>query len=104
MSKYYEETKSNYSKDINHLVSFNRNGLWIKENIKSKQRIINASKLDGFKLFDVSIYHLSQNSNLIEKIFSDEANIKNNNWELKNVSILNLNNGIFTEKNTMNII
>ena len=45
MSKYYEETKSNYSKDINHLVSFNRNGLWIKENIKSKQRIINASKL-----------------------------------------------------------
>ena len=98
MSKYYEETKSNYSKDINHLVSFNRNGLWIKENIKSKQRIINASKLDGFKLFDVSIYHLSQNSNLIEKIFSDEANIKNNNWELKNVSILNLNNGIFTEK------
>ena len=54
--------------------------------------------MDGFKLFDVSIYHLSQNSNLIEKIFSDEANIKNNNWELKNVSILNLNNGIFTEK------
>ena len=24
MSKYYEKTKSNYSKDINHLVSFNR--------------------------------------------------------------------------------
>ena len=31
MSKYYEKTKSNYSRDIDHLVSFNKNGLWIKK-------------------------------------------------------------------------
>ena len=31
MAKYYELTKSNYSRDIDHLVTFNRNGLWIKE-------------------------------------------------------------------------
>ena len=31
MSKYYEETKSNYSKDINHLVSFNRNVYGLKK-------------------------------------------------------------------------
>ena len=31
MSKYYEKTKSNYARDIDHLVSFNNNGLWIKE-------------------------------------------------------------------------
>ena len=42
MSKYYEKTKSYYSKDIDHLVSFNRNGLWIKENLKDGQRIISA--------------------------------------------------------------
>ena len=40
MSKYYEKTKSNYSRDIDHLVTFNKNGLWIKENLKDKQRII----------------------------------------------------------------
>ena len=34
MSKYYEKIKANYSKDIDHLVSFNKNGLWIKENLK----------------------------------------------------------------------
>ena len=45
MSKYYEITKSNYSRDINHLITFNNNGLWIKENVEGKQRIINASKL-----------------------------------------------------------
>ena len=31
MLKYYEKTKSNYARDIDHLVSFNKNGLWIKE-------------------------------------------------------------------------
>ena len=35
MVKYYEKTKSNYSRDIDHLVTFNRNGLWIKENLKN---------------------------------------------------------------------
>ena len=33
MSKYYEKTKSKYARDIDHLVTFNKNGLWIKENI-----------------------------------------------------------------------
>ena len=47
MSKYYEKTKSNYSRDIDHLVNFNKNGLWIKENLKNKQRIIAASKPNG---------------------------------------------------------
>ena len=42
LSKFYEQTKSNYSRDIDHLVSFNKNGLWIKENLKDKQRIIAA--------------------------------------------------------------
>ena len=37
MSKYYEKTKSNYSRDIDHLVSFNKNGLWIKENLEENK-------------------------------------------------------------------
>ena len=31
MVKYYEKTKSIYAKDIDHLVTFNKNGLWIKK-------------------------------------------------------------------------
>ena len=56
MSKYYEKTKSNYSRDINHLVTFNNNGLWIKENFNSKQRIISATKPEGtnFNKFTIS--------------------------------------------------
>ena len=72
MSKYYEKTKSNYSQDIDHLVTFNKNGLWIKENFNSKQRIISATKPDGLKLLNLTIFHLDKNSNLIEKISSKE--------------------------------
>ena len=52
MSKYYEKTKSNFSRDVEHLVAFNRNGLWIKENIQSKQRIISANKTEGNNLIN----------------------------------------------------
>ena len=64
MSKYYEKTKSNYSRDIDHLVTFNKNGLWIKENYNNKQRIISAVKPENFELIDVVIFHLDKNYNI----------------------------------------
>ncbi len=94
MSKYYEKTKSNYSRDIDHLVTFNKNGLWIKENLINKQRIISASKPDGTDLIDVTIFHLSKNSDLIEKIMSDRADIRKNDWILRNVTVFKPVNGI----------
>ena len=57
-------------KDIDHLVTFNKNGLWIKENLDDKQRIITAKKPEGFNLLDVTIFHIDYKSNLIEKITS----------------------------------
>ena len=87
MSKYYEQTKSNYSRDIDHLVTFNKNGLWIKENLLNKQRIIAAAKPEGFNILDVTIFHLDNKSNLIEKIIAEKADIKNNRWKLSNVTV-----------------
>ena len=94
MSIFYEKTKSHYSRDIDHLVTFNKNGLWIKENLQTKQRIISADKPEGFNLLNVTIFHLDQNSNLIEKIITEKANIKNNIWILYNVTIFKPNNGM----------
>ena len=54
MSKYYEQIKSNYSRDIDHLVTFNNNGLWIKENLSTGSRIITANKYEGKKLEDIT--------------------------------------------------
>ena len=102
MSRYYEKTKSSFSKDIDHLVTFNRNGLWIKEKLKSEQRIISASKPEGFKLIDVKIFHIDKNSNLIEIINSKEANIKNNLWVLENVVIFKPLDGILKKEEFLN--
>jgi lipopolysaccharide export system permease protein len=101
-SKYYEKTKSNYSRDIDHLVTFNKNGLWIKENLGSKQRIISAAKPSSFDLVDVTIFHLDENSNFEEKIFSKKVNIKNNVWELHDVTIFKPENNILVQTNLKN--
>ena len=95
MSRYYEQTKSKYSKDIDHLVTFNKNGLWIKEKLMGKQRIISASKPEKYNLVDVAIFHMDEKSNLVEKIVSKKANIKNNNWLLSDVKVYKLKDNIF---------
>ena len=99
LSKYYEKTKSNYSRDIDHLVSFTKNGLWIKENFEDKQRIISAKKPDGYNLMNVEIFHLDQNMDLIEKITSSKVNTENNEWILEDVKILKPINGIMNIEN-----
>tara|TARA_B000000532_G_scaffold165251_1_gene133393 strand:- start:35 stop:1123 length:1089 start_codon:yes stop_codon:yes gene_type:complete len=95
MAKYYEQTKSKYSLDIDHLVTFNKNGLWIKENLKKKSRIISASKPEGSNLIDVVIFHLDEEFNLIEKIIAKKTNITKNDWVLSDVIIFKTKNGIF---------
>ncbi len=99
LSKYYEKTKSKYSKDIDHLITFNSSGLWIKENFENKQRVISGSRIEGKYLIDVTILHYNQNSNLMEKIIANEANIENNEWQLKEVQIYYPENGIFKNSN-----
>ena len=99
MSRFYEKTKSDYSRDIDHLVTFNKNGLWIKENLKSGQRIITAAKPEGQNLVDLTIFHINENSNLEEKIISKEANIESNTWILNDVVIFKPVDGVFQKKN-----
>ena len=98
MSKYYEKTKSNYSRDIDHLVTFNKNGLWIKENIGTKTRIISADKTSKFDLINVKIFHLDNKSRLLEKIIAKKANIKDFNWDLSDVTILAPNDNLLESR------
>ena len=88
MSIFYEKTKSNYSKDIDHLINFNKNGMWIKEESAQNKRIISAERPDGFDLINVNIYFFDKKSNLLEKIVAERAYIKNNTWKLSNVTRL----------------
>ena len=75
MVKYYEKTKSNYSKDTDHLVTINRNGVWIKETKEEKLHIINADRLENNFLINVSINIISNENVIEERIEADKANI-----------------------------
>ena len=97
MVKYYEQTKSNYSKDIDHLIGINKNGLWIKENTNSGYRIITADETKNHILRNITIFNLDKNYNIDEEIKSETADISNNKWVLNNVKIRKLENGIFLE-------
>ena len=97
MTKYYEKIKANYSKDIDHLVSFNKNGLWIKENLSNGQRIISSKEIDQKKLKKLTIFNFDKDYNLINKIYSETANIEKNKWLLKNVVLVNLTGDVFDQ-------
>ena len=97
MSKYYEKIKANYSKDINHLVTFNKNGLWIKENLEDGQRIISSKEINQKNLKNLTIFNFDKNYNLINKIYSNSANIENNKWLLKDVIIIKFADGILDQ-------
>ena len=98
MVKYYEQTKSEYSRDIDHLVSVNKNGLWIKENMEIGNRIISADVEKNKILKDITIFNMDDNSNLINKITSKEANISANQWFLKKVNIYTYKDGMFVDE------
>ena len=94
--KYYEKTKSNYARDIDHLVSFNKNGLWIKERFNGGERIVTAKNLNGFNIYDIEIFELNKTFNLQRKIFSKSADIKNTTWVLHDVKIYLPDNGVLS--------
>ena len=100
--KYYEKTKSNYARDIDHLVTFNRNGLWIKENLQNNERIITAAKMEKNNIYDVKIFDLDKFFNLKKKIVAKSASIKTNEWILQNVKIFIFENDILQRKELTN--
>ncbi len=92
MIKSYEKTKAQYSKDIEHLVTINKNGVWIKENQGDKLMITTAKSLNGNYLSDVTIYIIDNNNKISERIESKSVNISNFDWEIKKVKIYKFEN------------
>ena len=98
MIKYYEKTKSEYSRDIEHLVSINKNGVWIKEKVNDKLRIISAKQITNDHLIDLTIYELDEGYKVEKRIESEKANIVDNNWFFEKVTLIEKNNEITTYK------
>ena len=92
MIKSYEKTKALYSKDIDHLVSINKNGVWIKETTQNNYTITSAKKVENNFLLDVTIYKLSSSNKIIERIDSEKVDVSNKFWSIYDAKIFNPNN------------
>ena len=65
MTKYYEKTKSNYSRDI--IMYHSTRMVFGLENLGNETRIISAAKPEGKTLIDVTIIYLDKNFQLKKK-------------------------------------
>jgi len=101
MIKYYEQTKSAYSKDTDHLVSINKNGVWIKEKTDEKLKLMYAKNLENNYLNKLSIYVFNTSNKDLQRIEVDKADITSNNWVLSNVKVYNNDNNLPETKEVM---
>ena len=97
MLKYYEKTKSQYARDIDNLLTFNKNGLWIKEPINNGIRIISADKIEDVHLKNAKIFVFDKNFELNSKVFSKSVNIETNYWDIKDAIVFNSIDGILVK-------
>ena len=81
------DKKSKYSEDVDHLVSINKNGVWIKEKSEDEIKMIYAKKLQGEFLYKLSIYYFNKKRSNLTRIEAEKANISENNWILQKVKI-----------------
>ena len=96
----YLDIKKNFTNDNKYLASITENGLWIKDEVNNKVNFINAKRFSMISLDDVDIIQLDNNFNFEKNIKSEIADIKENNWLLINVKIIDKNNQI-TKKDNM---
>ena len=101
LKNFYLELKSNYTTDGKYLAVINKNGLWIRDKIKDKIIILNASKIDNNYLINNFITEFDKNFKIIRNIKTDKIDIKNNNWIVYNPEIYTKN--IKTEKSEIKI-
>jgi lipopolysaccharide export system permease protein len=82
--KYYETEKAKYARDVDHLISVNKNGVWIKENRQTGYVIISAKNLEANYLKKISIYVFNNDGRVLKRIEAETAEISSNPWKLNN--------------------
>ena len=84
MKFIYLEFKNSYSLDDKYLAVINENGLWIKDVVDKENYIINATKIDNNFLKNVTITVYDKDFEIKRIISSNEVDISENNWKIKN--------------------
>ena len=97
----YLEMKNKYSGDNKYLAIVTENGLWIKDEIDDYINIINAEKIDGKILKQVTINQFSKDYTNIKNIVADEINIEKKEWLIVKGSFSRINQGLKSQENVI---
>ena len=95
----YLEMKNKYSGDNKYLAVVTENGLWIKDEINGYTNIINAEKIDGKYLKQVTINQFSSDYTNINNIVADKINIENTDWLILRGSFSKINQSLKVKEN-----
>lgn len=70
-------------------LSVSTDGIWLREADKYKQIVVqsNRTNASGSELFDLTLFEFDGEDNLKKRIYAKKGSIRNNLWELKNVSM-----------------
>ncbi len=90
----YLDIKKNFTKDNKYLATITENGLWIKDEINYQINFINAKRFTLNTLEEVDVIQLNNNFEFKKNIKADKVDIKENNWTLYDVRIIDDNNNI----------
>ncbi len=88
MKNNYLEFKNKYTKDSRYLAVVNENGLWIKDKLNEKFRIIHSEKIENNVLKNLVIATYDSDFRNESNIIANEAIITNKLWEIKNAILI----------------
>ena len=83
----YLDIKNEYTRDNDYLAALTENGIWIKDNVDGKKRIIKATKLSKNYLLNVSIYKFDENNESLIRIEASKADVSTNEWKLSDTKV-----------------
>ncbi len=91
LKNFYLEEKIKHTLDGKYLAVITNNGLWIKDIVEGKIKIINASKIDQNLLLNVFITEFDEEFEVVKNIKSNKVDIKNKTWLIYDASIYEKN-------------
>ena len=94
----YLDLKNSYSLDDKYLAVINQNGLWIKDVIDNETYIVNATKIEGDTIKNVTISIYNKDFDILKIISSKTVDISKNEWIIKKPNIFVENNSSKSEQ------
>jgi len=91
LKHFYLDIKNNFATDNKYLAVITDNGIWIKDEIKNNNIIINANLIEGNILKEVVITQFDNSFSPKKYIYGEIVDIEKNDWVIEKATIIENN-------------